>query len=75
MMMIRMVSVRTMIEMILMLMMAILVIMTKIANSKDRVSVNEKLYYVRTGSAKDLYACIYWKKWRFGRVSQTAHGS
>ena len=43
MMMIRMVSVRTMIEIILMLMMAILVIMTKIANSKDRVSVNEKV--------------------------------
>ena len=21
-----------------------------------------------TGSAKGLYACIYWKKWRFGRV-------
>ena len=20
------------------------------------------------GSAKGLYACIYWKKWRFGRV-------
>ena len=44
MMMIRMVSVRTMIEIILMLMMTILVIMTRIANSKDRVSVNEKLY-------------------------------
>ena len=22
-----------------------------------------------TGSAKGSYACIYWKKWRFGRVS------
>ena len=22
-----------------------------------------------TGSAKGLYACIYWKKWRFGRVT------
>ena len=21
-----------------------------------------------TGSAKGVYACIYWKKWRFGRV-------
>ena len=22
-----------------------------------------------TGSAKGLYACIYWKKWRFGQVT------
>ena len=26
-----------------------------------------------TGSAKGLYACIYWKKWRFGRVLPMPH--
>ena len=25
------------------------------------------------GSAKGLYACIYWKKWRFGRVLPMPH--
>ena len=25
------------------------------------------------GSAKGLYACIYWKKWRFGRVTPMPH--
>ena len=27
----------------------------------------------RIGSAKGLYACIYWKKWRFGRVTLMPH--
>merc|ERR1711978_90882 len=26
-----------------------------------------------TGSVKGLYACIYWKKWRFGRVLPMPH--
>ena len=26
-----------------------------------------------TWSAKGLYACIYWKKWRFGRVTPMPH--
>ena len=26
------------------------------------------LVFGDSGSAKGLYACIYWKKWRFGRV-------
>ena len=26
-----------------------------------------------TRSAKGLYACIYWKKWRFDRVLPTPH--
>ena len=26
-----------------------------------------------TGSAKGVYACIYWKKWRFGRVLPMPH--
>ena len=25
------------------------------------------------GSAKGFYACIYWKKWRFGRVTPMPH--
>ena len=30
---------------------------------------NETGWYIGgTWSAKGLYACIYWKKWRFGRV-------
>ena len=31
------------------------------------------LVLVGTGSAKGLYACIYWKKWRFGRVLPMPH--